>query len=96
MPQLTIPSGMAFEYETYGDSSDPPLLMVMGFGAQLIVWPRDFCRQLAAGGRFVISFDNRDCGRSAKLDGVDAQLEAVHLAAASGDLAKARALAPTR
>jgi pimeloyl-ACP methyl ester carboxylesterase len=94
MPQLTIPSGMAFEYETYGERGDPPLLMVMGFGAQLIAWPRDFCRRLAAGGRYVISFDNRDCGRSTKLDGVDAQIEAVHLAAASGDLEKARALAP--
>jgi pimeloyl-ACP methyl ester carboxylesterase len=93
MPQLTIPSGLTFEYETYGESSDPPLLMVMGFGAQLVAWPRDFCRRLAAGGRHVISFDNRDCGRSARLDGVDAKLEAVHLAAASGDFEKARSLA---
>jgi pimeloyl-ACP methyl ester carboxylesterase len=94
MPQITTPSGMAFEYETYGESSDPPVLMVMGFGAQLVAWPRGFCRKLAEGGRHVISFDNRDCGLSAKLDGVDARIEAVHLAAASGDLDKARALAP--
>ncbi len=69
MPQITIPSGMALEYETYGTSGDPPVLMVMGFGSQLVSWPRDFCRQLAAGGRFVIGFDNRDCGLSARLDG---------------------------
>lgn len=94
MPQITIPSGLAFEYETYGSSSDPPLLMVMGFGAQLVSWPRDFCRRLAAGGRYVISFDNRDCGLSAKLDGIDARIEAVHVAAASGDLERARELAP--
>jgi pimeloyl-ACP methyl ester carboxylesterase len=94
MPQITIPSGMALEYETYGASEDPPLLMVMGFGAQLIAWPREFCRRLAAGGRYVISFDNRDCGLSARLDGVDAQIETVQLAAFSGDLDKARAAAP--
>jgi pimeloyl-ACP methyl ester carboxylesterase len=94
MAQITIPSGVALEYETYGEPGDPPLLMVMGFGAQLVQWPRDFCRTLADAGRYVISFDNRDCGRSFKLDGVDAQIEAVHLAAASGDLAKARELAP--
>jgi pimeloyl-ACP methyl ester carboxylesterase len=94
MPQITTPSGMAFEYETYGESDDPPVLMVMGFGAQLVAWPRGFCRKLADGGRYVISFDNRDCGLSAKLDGVDARIEAVHLAAASGDLEKARSLAP--
>ncbi len=40
-------------------------------------WPRDFCELLAAGGRFVISFDNRDCGLSAKLDGSDAHVEEV-------------------
>lgn len=85
---------MALEYETYGQRGDPPLLMVMGFGAQLVSWPREFCRRLAAGGRFVISFDNRDCGLSTTLDGVDPQIEAVHLAASSGDFARARALAP--
>ena len=37
MPQITIPSGMALEYETYGSSGDPPVLMVMGFGSQLVV-----------------------------------------------------------
>ena len=94
MPQITIPSGLVLEYETYGAKNDPPLLMVMGFGAQLVSWPRDFCRQLAAGGRYVISFDNRDCGLSARLDGVDARVEAVAMAAASGDLERARELAP--
>jgi pimeloyl-ACP methyl ester carboxylesterase len=94
MPQILIPNGMALEYEVYGDSSAPPLLMVMGFGAQLIQWPRDFCRRLADAGRYVISFDNRDCGMSTKLDGVDAQIEAVHMAASAGDLATARELAP--
>ncbi|MGH2927709.1 MAG: alpha/beta fold hydrolase, partial [Solirubrobacteraceae bacterium] len=94
MPQITIPSGLSLEYETYGGNSEPPLLMVMGFGAQLVSWPREFCRRLADGGRYVISFDNRDCGLSAKLDGVDAQIEAVHMAAAAGDLARARELAP--
>ena len=94
MVQITIPSGLALEYETFGDRGEPTLLMVMGFGAQLIQWPRDFCRRLADAGRYVIAFDNRDCGMSAKFDGVDAKIEAVHLAAASGDLATARELAP--
>jgi pimeloyl-ACP methyl ester carboxylesterase len=94
MPQITIASGLALEYESYGEHGEPPVLMVMGFGSQLVSWPRDFCRLLAAGGRHVISFDNRDCGLSARFDGVDAQIEAVHLAAASGDIERARELAP--
>jgi pimeloyl-ACP methyl ester carboxylesterase len=94
MPQITTHDGMTFEYETAGSRGDPPVLMIMGFGTQLIGWPRDFCELLAAGGRFVISFDNRDCGLSAKLEGRDARLEEVMTAAAAGDFATARALAP--
>ncbi len=82
------------EYETQGSRNDPPVLMVMGFGAQLVAWPREFCRQLADGGRFVISFDNRDCGLSSKLEGVAANVQEVQLAAASRDIERARALAP--
>ena len=94
MAQIEIPSGLALEYESYGSDSDPPVLMVMGIGTQLVGWPRDFCQQLAAGGRRVISFDNRDCGLSVRLDGVDARVEEVHAAVSAGDLTRARALAP--
>jgi pimeloyl-ACP methyl ester carboxylesterase len=89
MPQLATPHGVTLEYETVGSPADPPLLLVPGFGAQLIAWPRAFCERLAADGRFVISFDNRDCGLSSKLDGQGADLAA----ASAGDLEQARALA---
>ncbi len=94
MAQVTLSSGLALECECHGEAGDPPVLMVMGFGAQLVSWPREFCRRLAAGGRYVITFDNRDCGRSAHLDGVDAHLEEVQAAVQSGDLGRARELAP--
>jgi len=94
MAQITIESGRALECETYGSRTDPPVLMVMGFGSQLVAWPRDFCRHLADAGRYVISFDNRDCGLSARLDGVEPRLSEIQLAAASGDLHRARELAP--
>jgi pimeloyl-ACP methyl ester carboxylesterase len=91
---LDIPNGITLEYESYGSRADPPVLMVMGFGVQLVSWPRDFCRELAAGGRHVISFDNRDCGLSTKFDGVDPRIGEVQLAAAAGDFERARELAP--
>jgi pimeloyl-ACP methyl ester carboxylesterase len=69
------------EYETYGDPSDPALLLVMGFTAQLTVWPVGFCEMLAAQGLHVIVFDNRDCGLSTKFDGATVDLDAVMLAA---------------
>lgn len=93
MAQITTPHGVSLEYETAGDSADPPILMVMGFGAQLVSWPREFCRMLADGGRYVISFDNRDCGLSQRFDDHDARLEEVLVAASSGDFAKAREIA---
>ncbi len=55
-------------YETFGEPADPAVLMVMGLGAQMIFWPEELCEMLAERGHFVIRFDNRDVGRSTKLD----------------------------
>lgn len=46
----------------------PPLVLVMGIGAQMILWPEAFCDALAAQGFRVVRFDNRDVGRSTKLE----------------------------
>ena len=64
-------------YETFGDRQAPPLLLVMGLGAQMIAWSDDWCSALAGADRFVIRFDNRDCGLSTKLAGVRVDLPAV-------------------
>jgi pimeloyl-ACP methyl ester carboxylesterase len=64
-------------YETFGDEQAPALLLVMGLGAQMTAWPDDWCRAFADAGRFVIRFDNRDCGLSTKLQGVPVDLAAV-------------------
>jgi pimeloyl-ACP methyl ester carboxylesterase len=54
-------------YQTLGDPSDPPLLLVMGLGMQLIHWDLELCRELTQRGLYVIRFDNRDAGRSTKI-----------------------------
>jgi pimeloyl-ACP methyl ester carboxylesterase len=61
-------NGIQIEYDTFGDSSSPPLLLIMGLGVQMIMWDEEFCEQLARKGRFVIRFDNRDIGLSTKID----------------------------
>jgi pimeloyl-ACP methyl ester carboxylesterase len=61
-------NGLSFEYETFGDRGARPLLLVMGLGAQMILWEEDFCRALADRGHYVVRFDNRDVGLSSKLD----------------------------
>jgi pimeloyl-ACP methyl ester carboxylesterase len=58
------------EYEVSGDPANPALLLVMGLGAQLIVWPEEFVNQLVKHGFYVISYDNRDVGLSTKFEGL--------------------------
>jgi len=55
-------------YEDWGDPAAPPLLLIMGFGAQLLLWPEGFCAALVARGLRVIRFDNRDIGQSSRLE----------------------------
>ena len=55
-------------HESFGDPADPPLLLVMGLGMQMVGWHDEFCAQLAARGFHVVRFDNRDAGRSTHLD----------------------------
>jgi pimeloyl-ACP methyl ester carboxylesterase len=50
--------------EAFGDPRDPALLLIQGACASMVFWDEDFCRGLAAAGRYVIRFDNRDQGRS--------------------------------
>ena len=57
-------------YETFGDPDDEALLLVMGLGTQMIAWHAEFCQQVADRGFFVIRYDNRDVGRSTRLDHV--------------------------
>jgi pimeloyl-ACP methyl ester carboxylesterase len=61
-------NGIEIAYEVIGDPSDPPLLLVMGLGTQLIHWDTELCELLAARGFRVIRFDNRDAGHSTQID----------------------------
>jgi len=81
MPRALVPTGMELEYDTFGSPSDPALLLIVGFGAQMTLFAEGFCQLLAEGGRYVIRFDNRDCGLSTKLHGQAVDLDAVMTAA---------------
>jgi len=65
-------NGIRIEYEEFGDPGDPAIVLIMGFAAQMLVWPDSFCRALAARSFRVIRFDNRDSGLSTHFDGVKA------------------------
>ena len=65
MPQITA-NGITLEYEAFGDPANPPLLLVMGLGAQMTLWPIELIEALTARGYYVIRYDNRDIGLSEK------------------------------
>ena len=94
MPIAQVSPEVSIAYDTFGDPADPPILLVMGFGAQLIAWHEDLCRMLAARGRYVIRYDNRDCGLSTRYDDHPVDLGAFIAAVSTGDVAAALAMAP--
>jgi pimeloyl-ACP methyl ester carboxylesterase len=85
MPRASFTStdnrSIELEYDHFGNPTDPALLLIMGFTAQMVAWDEEFCKQLADRGHFVIRFDNRDCGLSTKLHGVPSNSDAVIMAA---------------
>ncbi|MFM8265872.1 MAG: alpha/beta fold hydrolase [Acidimicrobiia bacterium] len=75
----TLP--IELEYDTFGDKKNPALVLIMGFGAQMVAWDEGFAQMLADRGFFVVRFDNRDVGLSTKLDGVEVDANGVVSAA---------------
>lgn len=59
-------NGIRLCYQTFGDPANPPLLLIMGLAAQMIVWDDEFCDELAGRGFWVIRYDNRDIGESTR------------------------------
>jgi pimeloyl-ACP methyl ester carboxylesterase len=57
-------NGIELCAETYGDPADPAVLLIHGAGASMIWWDAELCADVAARGRFVIRYDQRDTGRS--------------------------------
>ena len=61
-------NGIQIEYETFGEPSGRPLLLIIGLGGQMIDWDDDLCKDLAERGHYVIRYDNRDVGLSTKFE----------------------------
>ncbi|XVV15329.1 alpha/beta fold hydrolase [Actinoplanes sp. CA-131856] len=94
MPVASVSPDVQIAYETFGRPHDPAVLLVMGFGAQMIAWHEDLCRMLADRGRYVIRYDNRDCGLSTTWEHQPVDLMAFIAAVSSGDIATARKMVP--
>jgi pimeloyl-ACP methyl ester carboxylesterase len=77
------PGRIDIAYERLGDPKAPPVLLIMGLGAQLIGWPDGLCDELVRRGLHVIRFDNRDAGQSSHMTNAPAPN---FLGALAGDL----------
>ncbi|MFZ0832914.1 MAG: alpha/beta hydrolase [Mycobacterium sp.] len=66
----TAASGdVEIHYEDMGDPNHPTVLLIMGLGAQMLLWRKEFCEKIVDQGLRVIRYDNRDVGLSTKLQG---------------------------
>lgn len=52
------------EYESFGETGAPAILLINGLGSQMTRWPEAFCAKLTVRGYRAIRFDNRDTGKS--------------------------------
>jgi pimeloyl-ACP methyl ester carboxylesterase len=94
MPVAGLTSDVEIAYETFGRPADPAVLLIAGFGAQMIAWHDGLCRMLAERGYYVIRYDNRDCGLSTKWDAHPVDMAAFIAAVSSGDIGTARTMIP--
>lgn len=66
--QHAAANGITICYDTAGPPDGPAVLLIMGLGSQMVSWPPVLIEGLAAAGRRVIWYDNRDVGESTWLD----------------------------
>lgn len=63
---VELPTGIRLCYRDEGEGE--PLLLVAGLGQDLTAWPEPFVRGLVERGFRVVRHDNRDVGRSSRVD----------------------------
>src|SRR5689334_12510880 len=69
MPELTVDAGgVKLWSESFGQPTDPAVLLIMGAGGQGICWQEDFIAHFVEAGLMVIRYDHRDTGMSSCVD----------------------------
>jgi len=65
---ISTPIGINLYSESFGNPSNPALLLIAGAMSPARFWIDPFCQQLADAGYFVIRYDHRDTGLSSAVD----------------------------
>jgi pimeloyl-ACP methyl ester carboxylesterase len=66
--QIAPANGIELCFQEMGEADGEPLVLVMGLATQMLAWDEGFCGLLVERGFRVIRFDNRDIGRSTKIE----------------------------
>src|SRR3546814_19483930 len=66
--ELATINGISNTYEDKGPRDAPVILLVIGLGSQLTLWPDEFVDGLNARGFRTIRYDNRDVGLSTRFE----------------------------
>jgi|EndMetStandDraft_9_1072997.scaffolds.fasta_scaffold23596_2 pimeloyl-ACP methyl ester carboxylesterase len=64
-----VSPGVELCYQTFGSPGGDPLVLVMGLGGPMTWWDPELCTMLAEAGFHVVRFDNRDTGKSSRVEG---------------------------
>ena len=62
--KIIIHKDIQLATESFGDRTQPALLLLAGATVSMLFWDEEFCQRLADKGLFVIRYDNRDVGKS--------------------------------
>ena len=65
-------NGIDIWWEGHGNSANPPVLMIMGLNSNLKRWPPELIEGLVNQNLYVITYDNRDTGKSTWITGESA------------------------
>jgi pimeloyl-ACP methyl ester carboxylesterase len=63
-PRIVRANGVDLCVQTFGEPSAPAILLIAGGASSMDWWDDELCERLAARGRFVIRYDQRDTGQS--------------------------------
>lgn len=91
MPTTINANAIDIEHEIDGPDGAPAALLIMGLAQQLTFWPPAFVEALNAAGYRTVRFDNRDIGKSGRIDGRKAPNPILQLL---GSIAGIRGVAP--
>lgn len=69
MPRISV-NNVELAYDLHGSAGAPVILLIMGLGLPQTAWPPRLIELLVAEGFRILTFDNRDTGRSQYFDHV--------------------------